>query len=111
MIFDSGILNDEDPSAKKDLWEEAFPSPNPMEESVNIRDIVRAWKDSEYRESLSEEQRSLLPEMPIGNALSNEELLSITGGAGNAHPDIIVSETQATNDQVVTFCFPRCSPL
>ena len=29
-------------------------------------DIIRAWKDEEYRNSLSEEQRSQLPENPAG---------------------------------------------
>ena len=30
-------------------------------------DIVRAWKDEEYRASLSEEERGLLPEHPAGS--------------------------------------------
>lgn len=29
-------------------------------------DIIRAWKDEEYRVSLSDEQRALLPEHPAG---------------------------------------------
>ena len=29
-------------------------------------DIIRAWKDEEYRLSLSAEQRSILPEHPVG---------------------------------------------
>ncbi len=29
-------------------------------------DIVRAWKDEEYRASLSAEERALLPENPAG---------------------------------------------
>jgi len=35
---------------------------------INISDIdvVRAWKDEEYRNSLSEEQKAQLPENPAG---------------------------------------------
>ncbi len=29
-------------------------------------DVVRAWKDENYRQSLSEEQRRLLPANPAG---------------------------------------------
>ena len=29
-------------------------------------DIIRAWKDEEYRRSLTEEQRAQLPEHPSG---------------------------------------------
>jgi mersacidin/lichenicidin family type 2 lantibiotic len=47
---------------------------------MNIQDIIRAWKDRNYRESLTEEQRALLPDNPIGEVLSQEELNSISGG-------------------------------
>lgn len=49
---------------------------------MSIQEIIRAWKDSFYRESLSEEQRALLPKNPIGEVLSPEELRSISGGVG-----------------------------
>lgn len=47
---------------------------------MNIKDIIRAWRDSNYRESLTEEQRALLLENPLGEALSEEELDSVGGG-------------------------------
>jgi mersacidin/lichenicidin family type 2 lantibiotic len=47
---------------------------------MSIKDIIRAWKDSSYRDSLSEEQHALLPGNPIGEVLSQEELLVISGG-------------------------------
>ncbi|MBD2166734.1 mersacidin/lichenicidin family type 2 lantibiotic [Calothrix membranacea FACHB-236] len=48
---------------------------------MSQQDIIRAWKDREYRESLSEEQRSNLPENPAGIAeLSDETLETIAGG-------------------------------
>ncbi|MBD2214123.1 mersacidin/lichenicidin family type 2 lantibiotic [Nostoc linckia FACHB-104] len=50
---------------------------------MSQQDIIRAWKDREYRESLSEEQRSNLPENPAGIAeLSDEVLETIAGGRG-----------------------------
>lgn len=48
---------------------------------MSQQDIIRAWKDRDYRESLSEEQRSQLPENPAGiTDLSDEVLESIVGG-------------------------------
>lgn len=45
--------------------------------------IVRAWKDPEFRASLSSEERAALPESPSGRALTEldeAELLGIHGG-------------------------------
>jgi mersacidin/lichenicidin family type 2 lantibiotic len=43
--------------------------------------IIRAWKDPEYREDLSEEERELLPENPAGAIeLTDEELDLAVGG-------------------------------
>ena len=44
-------------------------------------DIARAWKDEEYRQSLDEEQISLLPANPVGE-LTEAELESVSGGFG-----------------------------
>lgn len=44
-------------------------------------DLIRAWKDEDYYLSLSEEQRSLLPEHPAGGVeLSDEEMNAAAGG-------------------------------
>ncbi|QBD80927.1 mersacidin/lichenicidin family type 2 lantibiotic [Ktedonosporobacter rubrisoli] len=45
-------------------------------------DIVRAWKDESYRESLSEEERALLPENPAGVELSESSLETVYGAHG-----------------------------
>ena len=45
--------------------------------------IIRAWKDPEYRASLTHEERSALPESPSGKSmaeLSEEDLGAVTGG-------------------------------
>ncbi|HEX6292732.1 MAG TPA: mersacidin/lichenicidin family type 2 lantibiotic [Herpetosiphonaceae bacterium] len=45
-------------------------------------DIIRAWKDEEYRASLSETERAALPEHPAGLVeLTDEELDLAAGGA------------------------------
>jgi len=48
-------------------------------------DIIRAWKDEEYRHSLSEEQRSQLPENPAGSLeLADQEMQNLVGGAAKS---------------------------
>ncbi|HEY0735247.1 MAG TPA: mersacidin/lichenicidin family type 2 lantibiotic [Herpetosiphonaceae bacterium] len=44
-------------------------------------DIIRAWKDDEYRNSLSEEARALLPEHPAGLLELRDEDLGLVAGA------------------------------
>ncbi len=46
-------------------------------------DIVRAWKDEEYRNSLSSEEQAMLPANPAGSLeLSDAELESVHGAKG-----------------------------
>lgn len=46
-----------------------------------INDIIRAWKDEEYRNSLSEEQKAQLPADPAGIVdVADEELNGVVGG-------------------------------
>jgi len=43
--------------------------------------IIRAWKDPEYRQNLSDEERELLPDNPAGAIeLTDEELDMAVGG-------------------------------
>ena len=47
-------------------------------------DITRAWKDPEYRKSLTAEERASLPPNPTGEPpASEEELRKIVGGLGS----------------------------
>lgn len=54
--------------------------------------IIRAWRDPEFRESLTSEERSALPECPAGQAiteLDEEALARAVGGAlGLAFDDV-----------------------
>lgn len=44
-------------------------------------DIIRAWKDEEYRQSLTDAERSALPPNPAGiMELSDAELTGVAGG-------------------------------
>jgi mersacidin/lichenicidin family type 2 lantibiotic len=53
------------------------------EDTMSYLDIIRAWKDEEYRLSLSEEQRAVLPEHPAGlMELVDAELDDVAGGRG-----------------------------
>jgi mersacidin/lichenicidin family type 2 lantibiotic len=46
-------------------------------------DIIRAWKDAEYRANMSDAERAGLPAHPAGLIdLSDEELASVQGRAG-----------------------------
>ena len=43
--------------------------------------IIRAWKDEAYRQSLTPEERALLPENPAGLVdLNDPHLLGVDGG-------------------------------
>jgi mersacidin/lichenicidin family type 2 lantibiotic len=44
-------------------------------------DIIRAWKDEEYRRSLSAAERAALPEHPAGLIELEDELLGQVAGA------------------------------
>jgi mersacidin/lichenicidin family type 2 lantibiotic len=52
---------------------------------MNRVDIIRAWKDEEYRLSLSEEERAQLPPHPAGLIKLDETQLSDLKGLGGTH--------------------------
>ncbi|WP_392534165.1 mersacidin/lichenicidin family type 2 lantibiotic [Nostoc sp. C117] len=57
---------------------------------MSNNDIIRAWKDEEYRKNLSEQQRFQLPENPAGFVeLSDAQMESIAGG----RPHFILTPT------------------
>ena len=44
-------------------------------------DIIRAWKDEEYRQSLTDAERAALPENPAGKIeLTDADLGAVAGG-------------------------------
>lgn len=54
---------------------------------MSLLEIIRAWKDEEFRQSLSAEQQALLPEHPAGLIeLANADLEVVIGGAPPVNP-------------------------
>ncbi|MBW4623876.1 MAG: mersacidin/lichenicidin family type 2 lantibiotic [Cyanosarcina radialis HA8281-LM2] len=50
---------------------------------MSQENIIRAWKDENFRNSLSAEERSLLPAHPAGMLeLTDAQLQSVVGGKG-----------------------------
>jgi mersacidin/lichenicidin family type 2 lantibiotic len=50
-------------------------------------DVIRAWKDEEYRASLADADRALLPPNPAGLIeLDDEEMKKVMGSGGGQHP-------------------------
>ena len=55
--------------------------------------VVRAWKEEEYRQSLTEAERAALPENPTGLLdLAEPELEQVAGGAWFLIPALPFSE-------------------
>ena len=48
--------------------------------------IIRAWKDAEYRASLTEAERTQLPEHPAGPIEVPEDALATVVGGFNPNP-------------------------
>ena len=52
---------------------------------MSVEQIIRAWKDEDFRHNLSAAERALLPEHPAGLIdLTAAELDALTGGHGLA---------------------------
>ena len=70
-------------------------------------DVIRAWKDEEYRSSLSEAQRAMLPENPAGFLeLTDEELESVGGANAEMMQGIV---TLGCSYLFCTFMWPVCT--
>ncbi len=59
-------------------------------------DIVRAWKDEEYRQTLTEEQLNSLPANPAGE-LKDTELTAVCGGGGPEVSDLGVGAASSSS--------------
>lgn len=54
--------------------------------------IIRAWKDSEFRNSLNEQERALLPENPAGIIeMTDYQLSGAAGGKNSTYDEICYS--------------------
>jgi mersacidin/lichenicidin family type 2 lantibiotic len=65
---------------------------------VSYRNIVRAWKDPEYRLGLSAAEQARLPENPAGTVeLTDDELNAAAGGTS-----VVTDDCYATGGFVCT---------
>lgn len=72
---------------------------------MSYEDIIRAWKDEDYRMSLSKEERAQLPENPAGLIdLMDAEMSMVGGGYGNDTQVV----TAVGNLCGSTFCNGNC---
>jgi mersacidin/lichenicidin family type 2 lantibiotic len=44
--------------------------------------VVRAWKDAKFRQSLSAEEQAMLPANPVGRVELSDAQLSVSGAKG-----------------------------
>jgi mersacidin/lichenicidin family type 2 lantibiotic len=57
---------------------------------MNINQIIRAWKDENYRLSLTAAERAMLPENPAGALELSDAQLGAVSGAG---PTLVCTAT------------------
>lgn len=63
-----------------------MPNREPEQGKEKHMNIVRAWKDAEYRKTLSAEELALIPENPVGVVeLTEDETSDIMGGNGRSN--------------------------
>ena len=58
---------------------------------MSNRNVIRAWKDQEYRLGLNEAERALVPEHPAGAIELSDAALAGAAGGIIAHTTIIGS--------------------
>jgi mersacidin/lichenicidin family type 2 lantibiotic len=72
-------------------------------------DIVRAWKDAEYRQSLSEAERAQLPDHPAGLIeLTDAELEDVAGGVYTLNLSCLPPEATYTIACYTNACSNKC---
>jgi len=56
-------------------------------QTLSVNEIIRAWKDKKFRDSLNEEQQAQLPANPAGLVeIDDAQLVQVAGGAINTYP-------------------------
>ena len=73
---------------------------------MSRQNIVRAWKDEEYRLNLSETERSMLPENPVGAIqLTDADLSAATGGVYERIIPVISLGAHCTSSRLTPCCY------
>ena len=68
-------------------------------------DIVRAWKDPEYRKSLTLEEQASLPANPVALIPVSEEELSAIGGGRLSDPFVTIGGPSRCGTQYPECCY------
>ena len=64
---------------------------------MSKRNIIRAWKDVEFRNKLSPEEKAQLPENPAGNIEMNDDILKAVSGSGPTPTGVCCPPTVTCN--------------
>jgi mersacidin/lichenicidin family type 2 lantibiotic len=67
-------------------------------------DVYRAWRDGEYYEGLSAEERAQVPAGPLGAVEISDEELRSAGGLST----LATHQSWCVNSQCVTHCICAC---
>jgi mersacidin/lichenicidin family type 2 lantibiotic len=68
-----------------------------------MSNLVRAWKDNVYLQSLSAEEQALLPANPAGEIELTEAELEAIFGARDTRPAYDNDKVRSEADQIITF--------
>ena len=71
---------------------------------MSTLDVIRGWKDEDYRRSLSQEQRAMLPEHPAGVIELSDEELDVAGGLFTTILITVICHTAFMGGEDI--CFP-----
>ncbi len=79
---------------------------------MSVEKIIRAWKDAEYRLSLSEAERALLPANPAGAIeLGDADLEGVSGGMMKETKGMFCTmPTAASTGYGCASCSSACKP-
>jgi mersacidin/lichenicidin family type 2 lantibiotic len=73
---------------------------------MSNRNIVRAWKNEEYRLGLSESKRKQLPANPVGAiAVPDGDLTVVAAGGANVIRPVISHAGHCTSSRLTPCCF------
>jgi len=72
---------------------------------MSTPDVIRGWKDEEYRRSLSHEQQAMLPDHPAGVIELSDEELDVAGGTVTTISTVLTVLTPTVIIAGVGYCW------
>ena len=77
---------------------------------MNINNIIRAWKDEDYRLSLTAAERAMLPENPAGIVELSDSQLGVATGAGLQDSVWCTASSICPCLSAQVNCYPKSTP-